>query len=188
MILDVDDLFEGHDRMDLLLRLKEVNPGLKVSAFAIPRKCSWEYLDSLPDWVEVIPHGLDHGDPPVDGGEWKDWPYDHMIQFIDMIEDDHPRWQHGAKAPGWQISTEAMRALADRSWFLADQPYNRDRRPDGLRVHLLGDGDHVHCHVQNVCGNGLEETFPYLLERVAAAESFEWVSEAVVPWCAAVAA
>jgi hypothetical protein len=47
-------------------------------------------------------------------------------------------------------------------------------------------GDHWHGHIPNVCGNGIEETFPELLERVRQAESFELVSEAVSPWRALV--
>lgn len=168
--------------MDLLLRLKDANPGFRMTAFAIPDLCSWDYLDSLPDWIEVVPHGLYHGDPPVDGGEWKDWTYEHTIDFIQMIETDHDRWVRGAKAPGWQISTEAMRAFADRGWWLADQRYNDGRRPAGLRVHCEGDGYHVHTHVQNVCGNGLEELFPRLQEAVSRAAVFHLVSEVVQPW------
>jgi hypothetical protein len=33
-----------------------------------------------------------------------------------------------------------------------------------------------------VCGNGISETFDRLLAVVRAAESFEFVSEAVAPW------
>ena len=73
MIFDTDDAYDRHDRMDLLLQLKEANPSFRMSFFAIPGKCSDAYLDSLPDWIEVIPHGHHHGDPPADGGEWRDW-------------------------------------------------------------------------------------------------------------------
>ena len=85
----------------------------------------------------------------------------------------------GFKAPGWQISDGCYEVLLDRGWWVADQPYNDHRRPEGLRVHRLGDGDHWHGHIQNVCGNGLEETFPTVLDLVKNADSFQFISEAV---------
>lgn len=181
MIFDTDDLYQGHDRMDLLVRLKEANPAFRMTAFAIPSKCSDDYLDSLPEWIQVVPHGWYHGDPPSDGGECKHWSYNRMMDLIEEIEDNgHPRWAKGFKAPGWQISDECYRALWHMDWWVADQTYNNQRRPPELRVHLEGDGDpHVHTHVQNVCGNGLEETFPSLLAAVTAADSFRLISETV---------
>lgn len=88
----------------------------------------------------------------------------------------------GFKAPGWQVSTETLEALGDHGWWAADQPYNDDRRPVGLRVHRLGDGDHWHGHIQDVCGNGLQETWDALCARVREASHFEWVSEAAREW------
>jgi hypothetical protein len=181
VIFDSDDLYEGHDRMDLLEKLHDANPLFRMTAFAIPAKCPRTYLDSLPDWIETVPHGWLHGDPPVDGGECRDWNYDQMTQVLDQLENNR-RWTRGFKAPGWQISDECYEALEDYGWWVADQPYNDERRPEGLRVHRLGDGDHIHSHVQNVCGNGLEETWDYLVERVTNAESFEFISEVVQPF------
>lgn len=181
MIFDTDDLFEGHDRMDLLLRLKDANPSFRMTAFAIPARCPDAYLDSLPDWIEVCGHGWNHGDPPTDGGECRDWDYEQMLGVIDAIENGHPRWARGWKSPGWITSDGCFEALADANWWIADQAYNAVRRPDSIRFHVEGDGDHVHTHVGNVCGNGLEETFSYLLERVRSATSFELISEIVRP-------
>lgn len=185
MIFDTDDLYQDHDRMDLLLELKAANPAFRMTAFAVPSMSPDYYIESLPDWIEVVPHGWAHGDPPSDGGEWKYWTYEQMSSLIYEIEEERsPRWAHGAKAPGWVISDGCLQALTDAGWWCADQTYNDHRRPEGLRVHCEGQGDHVHTHVQNVCGNGLQETFPYLLDRVRDAESFELVSEVVRPWVA----
>lgn len=182
MIFDTDDLYEGHDRMDLLIRLKEANPAFRMTAFAIPGLSSDEYIESLPDWIEVVPHGDMHGEPPSDGGEWKDWSYERTCEFIDAMKHRSGRWVRGAKAPGWQISTEAMNAFFGAGWWLADQPYNDERRPRGLLTHRLGDGDHIHTHVQDWGSNGLQESWPQLLSSVRAAESFELIGEAVKPW------
>lgn len=186
MIFDTDDLYPGHDRLDLLQQLKDANPLFRMTTFAIPALCPDEYVDGLPEWIEVVPHGWRHGDPPTDGGECRNWDRTDMGLVIAWIEEGAtPRWQRGFKAPGWIISDGCYEALDEAGWWVADQSYNDQRRPESLAVHREGDGDHVHTHVQNVCGNGLEETFPQLLERVRSAESFDLISEVV---CTAVAA
>lgn len=182
MIFDTDDLYQGHDRMDLLHQFHDANPRFRMTAFAVPALCPDEYVESLPAWIQVVPHGWEHGDPPRDGGECKNWSYERMFELIYTIEWRSARWARGFKAPGWQISTEAMNALGDAGWWLADQRYNDQRRPVGLRIHCEGQGDHVHSHVQNVCGNGLEECFPMYLEKIRCAEVFELISEIVEPW------
>lgn len=175
VIFDTDDLYEGHDRMDLLTRLKEANPAFRLTAFAVPCLGSERYWQSVPDWIELAMHGEYHPDPR----EAEHWSYD---KAMDVLLAKPPLFVNLWKSPGWQISDGTYQALLELGWSLADQRYNDHRRPEGILVHCEGEGDHVHTHVQNVCGNGLEETFPYLLERVRAAESFELVSEVVTPW------
>jgi hypothetical protein len=182
VIFDSDDLYEGHDRLDLLWRLKEANPAFRMTAFAVTYQCPDDYLEALPDWIEVVPHGFFHGDPPLDGGECAHWGEVQMEALIGVVEHASDRWARGFKAPGWVISDDCYPVLRDHGWWLADQRYNDGRRPAGLRVHCEGDGDHVHTHIQDVCGNGLAETFPALLERVRSARTFELVSESVYPW------
>ena len=175
MIFDTDDLFEGHDRMDLLLQLKEANPAFRMTAFAVPALGPDAYWDNLPDWIELAMHGWKHPDPR----EAEHWTRD---EAMDVLLAAPARFVEGWKSPGWQISDGTYEALVDLGWWCADQSYNDHRRPVGLRYHCEGEFGHVHTHVQNVCGNGLEETFPYLLRRVREAESFELVSEVVRPW------
>jgi hypothetical protein len=144
--------------------------------FAVPGLGSDEFWESVPDWCELAVHGWVHPDPY----ECAEWSYDRMMTLLD----EPILWwfTRGFKAPGWQISDGCYEALLERGWWVADQPYNDDRRPSGLRVHRLGDGDHWHGHIQNVCGNGLEETWDELVGRVREAESFELISEVVEPW------
>lgn len=180
MIIDVDDLHEGHDRLDLLVRLREANPAFRCTAFAIPARCSAAYLASLPEWIELAMHGWEHGDPPSDGGECRHWSYERMQ---DAIFDKPARFVSGFKAPGWQISDECYEALVDHDWWVADEHLQDARRPAGLLAYLHEDADdRWHGHVQNVCGNGLEERFDELLALVEAADSFQFASEAVTPW------
>jgi hypothetical protein len=177
LIFDTDDFHESNHRLDLLHKLKDANPLFKLTAFAVPAYCPPVFLEGLPDWIEVVPHGWAHGGRDCsDPLEAKHWTYE---QTIDVLGSLHPRFVKGWKSPGWQISAGTYEALVDLGYWVADQHYNDFRRPIILPVHCEGDGDHVHTHVQNVCGNGLDETFPSLLERVAGAQSFEFVSEVV---------
>lgn len=175
MIFDTDDLWKDHDRIDLLARLKAANPAFRMTAFAVPGLGYDAYWESLPDWIELAVHGWLHPHPR----EAENWTYQEASRVLDAKP---ARFVNGFKAPGWQISDGTYWALLDRGWWVADQRYNDHRRPSGLRIHCEGEGDHVHTHVQNVCGNGLEELFPTLLDKVTRAESFELVSEAVRPW------
>jgi hypothetical protein len=172
LIFDTDDLYEGHDRLDLLRLLKEANPAFRMTAFCVPALGSEHYWASLPDWIECVGHGWLHPDPM----EAADWTYERAVWVLDRLP---ARFVDGWKSPGWQISDGTYQALLERGWWVADQHYNDGRRPVGLRHHCEGDGDHVHTHVGNVCGNGLEETWLYLLDRVRRAESFELISEVV---------
>lgn len=185
MIVDFDDFGQHNHKLDLLQGLKEANSSFRCTLFAIPAQCPPEFLAQVPDWCEIAVHGADHGDPATDGGECKDWSYTQMVALIDEIEQEQRvggRWVRGFKAPGWQISDGCFDALVDRGWWVADQPYNDDRRPLGLRVHRLGDFDHWHQHIQDVCGNGLAESFSTIVAAVRAAEVFHFVSEVARPW------
>lgn len=177
MIFDTDDMHDTNHRFDLLWQLKEANPDFRMTAFCVPAYCPDEFLESIPDWVEVAAHGWHHGGRHCpDPYEAVQWSYEDTVMVLDRL---HDRFVKVWKSPGWQISDGTYQALLEQDWAVADQHYNDARRPPTLRSHCLGDGDHVHTHVQNVCGNGLEESFPALLERVKGVESFELISEVV---------
>ena len=175
MIFDTDDLYEGHDRLDLLLRLKDANPAFRMTAFAIPALGDDDYYNSLPEWIEVAMHGWAHPHPR----EAEDWSYE---QAVDVLLGKPNRFVKVWKSPGWQISDGTYQACDVLGWVVADQSYNDHRRPVGLRYHCEGEFDHVHTHVQDWGSNGLNEQWDYLLERVANATSFELISEVARPW------
>lgn len=182
MIVDLDDAHDENFDLPRLYELKAANPLFKLTVFAIPAKCSDAWLRLLPDWIEVWAHGWKH-DTAI---EAQHWTYAQTVMMMQAVlfggRGSKYRFVCGFKAPGWQISDATYQALGDYGWMVADQPYNDHRRPEGLRTHRLGDGDHWHGHVQAYEGNGLEEAFPELLERVKAATEFQFVSEAVTPW------
>lgn len=176
MIVDFDDFHATNHRLDLLGGLRAANPLFRCTLFAIPGLGDDAFWDSVPEWCELAVHGYMHGEPAV---ECRDWSADRMREAIAAKP---KRFVKGFKAPGWQISDGCFEALAEAGWWVADQPYNDERRPKGLKTHRLGDGDHWHGHIQNVCGNGLEETYAELLGLVTVAKSFELISEVVKPW------
>lgn len=182
LIVDFDDFQQSEHRLDLLHRLKDANPAFKCTLFAIPGNTNPDWWDTVPEWCELALHGEFHPHPR----EAEDWTYDKAMSVLTAKPE---RFVDGFKAPGWQISDDTYRALADLGWWVADQPYNDDRRPDIL-VHRLGDGPglHIHGHIPDVCGNGIAETFDMLLHFVSAASEFRFVSEAVAPWRSLVAA
>jgi hypothetical protein len=181
VIVDFDDYSQGNHRLDLLHRLKKANPDFRCTIFAVPGQGTPQFWDATPDWCELAVHGWMHPTPR----ECEDWT---AVQMRTLMAAKPARFVEGFKAPGWQISQGCYEALLDGGWWVADHPETTDRRPEGLRVHVLGDGDHWHGHIQNVCGNGLEETWVEVLARVTAAESFELISEVVAPWKAPVLA
>lgn len=183
MVVDFHDAWPDapYDYMALLHKLKDENDGFKVTLFAAPGRGTDGYWQSFPDWVELACHGWLHPDPY----ECADWDYDRMTALI---------WQRpygfvrGFCAPGWQISDGCYQACLDAGWWVADHPENDGRRPKGLRTQILGEGDHLHGHLGwNGSGNDLAANFDVFRARVAAAETFEFVSEAVAPWAAGAA-
>ena len=176
MVVDFDDVWPGNDGLDNLQRLKDANPAFKVTLFAVPGRGSDDYWDSFPDWCELAVHGWLHPDPY----ECANWSYGRMMHLVTEKPD---AFVDGFKAPGWQISAGCYEILADCGWWVADHPDNDQRRPRGLRTHVLGSGDHLHGHIGwNGSGNDLAANFDAMRARVEAAESFEFVSEAVTAW------
>lgn len=175
MIVDFDDFCEAEHRLDLLHDLHEANPAFRVTLFAIPGLGSETFWQSVPDWCELAVHGWLHPTPR----ECEHWTYARMAQ---AIRHKPPRFVEGFKAPGWQISDGCYDALQQAGWWCADHYENDQRRPEGLRTHVLNQGEHWHGHIPNVCGNGIEETWDELLERVTQAESFQLISEVASPW------
>lgn len=171
MIVDFDDFHETNHKLHLLHALKAVNAGFRCTLFAVPALGTETFWETVPGWCELAVHGWFHPDPH----ECQHWPAEQM----DMVIHAKPgRFVNGFKAPGWQISDGCYQSLLAHGWWLADQHYNDDRRPQGIAVHCEGDGDHWHGHIQDVCGNGVEERWDELVERVRGAASFELVSEA----------
>lgn len=172
MTFDFDDFHEGNHRLDLLLELKHLNPLFRCTVFAIPGLGSDWFWSSVPRWIELAVHGWLHPDPY----ECSTWTRRRMEQLLDdPVVLKH--FIHGFKAPGWQISDDCYQVLQERGWWVADQHLEDGRRPPDLPVYFYEDNGGWHGHVQNVCGNGIEETWAALQEAVKAGTQFRFCSE-----------
>ncbi len=183
MICDWDDHSEFNNAMPFMLQLKELNPAFKATLFAIPGQGADTFWRSHPDWIELAPHGWLH----PDAYECASWSRRRIDEYLDLVS--RPPWVPLFKAPGWQINADIYEALLDRGWAVADQHLEDGRRPDGLLTYFYEDGeDRWHGHVQDVCGNGLRETWDTVCALVSAADGFQFASEATVAWRPLVAA
>jgi len=172
LIFDWDDFHEGNHKLERFEELKRINPLFRCTVFAVPGLGSDAFWDRVPDWIELAVHGWTH----PDSYECLHWDRKRIERLTDeRIVREH--FVRGFKAPGWQISDACYEILLERGWWVADQAYNNERRPAGLKAHIVGGPDHWHGHIQNVCGNGLEETWPQLTAAVRDADSFQLISE-----------
>lgn len=167
--IDFDDFAQENNRLDLLWQLKTLRRDLKVTVFAIPGLGTTAFWEAVPDWIELAVHGWAHPTPR----ECERWSYNEMAKSMNRV---HPRFVHGFKAPGWQISNGCYEWLRENDWWVADQDYNDERRPPELPVYKI---DGWHGHIQDVCGNGLAETLSVVSRVVLNADAFRFASEAV---------
>lgn len=182
LVVDFDDYCPEHDCLPLLRGLKEANPLFRCTLFAVPGLGDARFWEYVPSWCQLAVHGWLHPDPY----ECSEWTYERMG---DAMRRKPGRFVRGWRSPGWQTSDGVYKALLDHGWWIADQHLEDHRRPEGLRTYFHEDSpDRWHGHCHDVCGNGIEETWDELLERVTAATHFRFVSERVAPWRPTVAA
>jgi len=182
VVVDFDDFSEASNRLDLLERLRVINPRFRCTVFAIPALGTEDFWRGTPDWIELAVHGWEHPHPR----EAEDWTLEQAGFVMDHCAE---LFEHGFKAPGWQISDATYVAARERGWWIADHWDNDHRRPAGQLTHVISraagageDPNHWHGHIPNECGNGIAETFDRLAMRVELAEHFELISEVVTPY------
>lgn len=173
IVVDFDDFYENHNKLDRLHQLKELNPLFRCTVFAVPGCGSDQFWSAVPRWIELAVHGWVH----PDAYECLHWNRDRMERLLDEpVVRKH--FVNGFKAPGWQISDACYAVLEERGWWVADQHLEDARRPTTLRTYLYEDNGGWHGHIQDVCGNGIEETWHQLVERVRFETEFRFASEA----------
>ena len=153
VIVDADDLYDKPG-IDGLIGLKNRVPRLRITLFTIVGRCSKRFLARVKrhNWIDMVPHGWLH----ANSKECADWNLAQSRAYLDKI--DGYGLTHGFKAPGWQISDGMYAALVERGYWVADQRYNKHRRPAALRAYLIDAPNKIHGH--------LGRALPALVRRV----------------------
>lgn len=201
--LDFDDFSVLNNRLDLLLRLKESYPKLKVSLFTIPYDFTYEKdvsgrllrdktlaeIKKHTDWLEFIPHGLTHFPE-----EFKKCTYETMTQYIfkaidEAFKRDGLKYVRGFKAPFWLWNADVVRALDEAGWWGAIDKnqkntlktkrfYKYSHSIDEPYSKAIGiDVIKLHGHI-TPSGNGIERCFSNLFKMNPDAD-FKFASELV---------
>lgn len=171
----ISDQCRTRDCRKELYELKAVNPKFKVTLFTVPAYTTLEILKWAKDnrdWVQLGVHGWDHHD------NWECEKWDALHTENTIMGLTNFGFKKLFKAPGWQIGDGVYEALNYGKWVVADQPYNDDRRPDGLKSFVIRDeSTSIHGHTWNCCGNGIEETLEQLKERIKDETEFKFITE-----------
>lgn len=127
--LDLHDFSVVHNRLDVLLKLKDLFPNFKVSLFTIPvdKQEDWgpslireDFLKEIKkhlDWIQIIPHGYGHN-----GREMRNMDYytfkEQVIPAIKKrFEEDGLPYEGGFVAPHWDWTEGVVRALDEEGWW-----------------------------------------------------------------------
>jgi len=198
--LDLDDFSILNNRLDLLLRLKESYPKLKVTLFTIPYDLPYEKdvsarivrdntLKAIKrnlDWMQIVPHGLVHMDREFEKCDYKTMK-EYVIPAIDEVfkKDDIP-YEKGFKAPFWLWNKEVVRALDDMGWWGAVDRKNDVIKPKRYYMYSHSIDEpfsksnnemlKLHGHITAGNQNYIEKCFPNLLKMPTDAE-FKFASE-----------
>lgn len=187
----ISDQCQSHDCRDKLDEFHYANPNFKATLFAIPAEMTYElcaWCEANDSWIELAVHGIRHSS----NYECEKMTYEEFDSFINgsmkpMIDSYFTK---GFKAPGWQISDGIYKWLQDHGWWVADQSYNRQRRPKGLPTYendngtfyVLNDGieqriDGKHFHTWDCVGNGVYELSDQIKDDIQGVEEFKFISE-----------
>jgi hypothetical protein len=187
---EISDMCQSHDCRDILEELHKINPAFKATLFAIPGEMTTELINWAvfnSHWIELAVHGFYHSS----NYECEKINYDEFDELMNSMPFIQDFFVKGFKA--WQISDDALRWLKDHGWWVADQPYNNDRRPKDLPSYcIMGNEGKVlhndresstvfasHHHTWNCMGNGVYEQFDYIVDLIKDKPDFKFVSELI---------
>lgn len=163
VVMDFDDLHDGNDRLDVLLRLKERDPGFKVTLFTIPTcmsELTWAKYAAHKDWIALGIHGWRHA-----RHECLAWTSEETEQKVGLARLIYPDFAPVFKAPNWEICDEVYDGLKASGVAVADHIRNVEIIPADMphytyNIRLRNDAyTRLHGHIQNWNGTGLEEAY-----------------------------
>lgn len=168
LVLDFDDQEPKYDRngMNFLLDWKSRFPALKVNMFAIPGRMTPEFLKFLKpyeEWIQLCVHGWRHDD------NWEAQKWDAYLANLYLEKAEKMGFKKVFRAPGWQITYPQpynsepdvnkpvnsdpqliYRVLQERGYIVADQHYNKDKRPEGMLTYCSCNPLFCHGHVEDI--------------------------------------
>jgi hypothetical protein len=157
--LDFDDFSESNNRLDWFWMLKKEFPNFKVNLFTITKDCSISFLEYIKDldWVQLCIHGTKHlNNEEVSEKDLTD---------LTSVELGFTKIY---RAPFWQLSDVMYERLKKLGFKIMLHPddlregikynWNIKNSPPPLDI-LYGHG-----HIQDVCENGLVESFSNIMK------------------------
>lgn len=127
--LDLHDFSVVHNRLELLLKLKERYPNFKVSLFTVPCDTKYDFGNSLVredslqkikenlNWLQLIPHGLTHNGSEMRNCSYETFKYKIMPAIKEAFHKDGLPFKEGFCAPHWRWSEGVVKALDEAGWW-----------------------------------------------------------------------
>jgi len=155
LILDLDDFTGADEQIGELENLHQMfGEEFQITLFTIPGLCGIDRAAAIRrmfPWVEMVPHGFLH----QDSRECSQWTALKMEAYLDEIA--CLLFEKGFKAPGWQITDPMYWVLLERGYWVADQIYNRPRRPGQLLTYEVDEARKIHGHLGHLGGHNMNE-------------------------------
>lgn len=187
----ISDQCQSHDCRDKLDEFHYINPNFKATLFAIPAEVTYELAEwcrANSSWIELAVHGIFHSSN-YECAEMTYEQFDEAIKPVMPIIDSY--FVKGFKAPGWQISDGIYKWLVEHNWWVADQAYNNDRRPEELKAYINDNGrfyvspdtewnpliNGKHYHTWDCVGNGVYELSDQIKSDIQSETEFKFISE-----------
>lgn len=162
-VLDFDDLCDENDPLDTLCALRDKQPDVKVTLFAIPTRCSDKLLARYHNnsaWISLGVHGWRHA-----RHECLAWTSEETVDKIFKARAIYHDFARVFKAPNWEMCDEVYAGCKQAGFAVADHVRNIELLPDDLphyiyNLNLRNDAyRREHGHIQNWNGTGLREAF-----------------------------
>ena len=178
--LEYDDFSPRNTNFHLLEQLREHYPEFKVTMFTVPWEVRFgqqtpftqeEFASFVKacklseDWLELALHGLTHA--PAEFAELShEGATKRLLIAEKMFENREMKLTKIFKAPFWLLSKEAKQAAEDRGFKVVEDHYYNWNLADDFPQELADKGVTIiaHGHVQDVVGNGMQETFEKLMK------------------------
>jgi len=197
-VVDADDFCTDYWRngLNILFYWKAKYPNFKITLFTIPQKTSVGFLKLIIphlDWIELGVHGFSH-ETNFEVQHWNEKTTNDHLDYAETFL----VYSKVFKAPGWQITypqpyneyPDASKPVNDnpqlvydvlkkRGYLVADQHYNKDKRPEDLRTYCTCNPLQFHMHTWD-----MEQGEPNGLEQVekrgvpwSSEDKFKFISE-----------